>query len=363
MDEGSLLKMCAFHGITGIYESRAEVWKQFAGGKFSLLAERPKHVWAIGISLSADFELGNLLEEFILQRPKNLRILLLDALTSTAVFRDCLESSGADALDAITKNKRRYFAHNVYRQFENALDLLMAHDRYKEFKNSVRFYRHTPLCWMVRADDVLFFQPYTFGSSRQNEEARTIGSEMPIFRIDRKHSERMFRILVDHGNKLWSTSEGSVHATSIRNECKDSILKSIFALRGDWLRSVCYALYKTEMAGGMRQDRRTEARSMGTSMCGRFSYAYKGETVEAEIADYTHDSLALWVRDGLCPRDNETITTKYLPGPPRDGVANDVAQHYIQQFDGKNLVVKVAHAAKNDGSDHASDRRLVLALS
>src|SRR5436305_14695048 len=35
MDQGSLLKMCGLHGITGIYGSRAEVWKQLTEGGLS----------------------------------------------------------------------------------------------------------------------------------------------------------------------------------------------------------------------------------------------------------------------------------------------------------------------------------------
>jgi hypothetical protein len=365
LDEGSLLKACDIHGITAIYESRAEVWKQLAEGPWSLLAERPSKVWAIGISLSADFHLERFLVELIKRKPKETRILLLDALTSTAVFRDCLESSRKDVLDGIAKkDKHRYFAHNVYEQFRKSLNLFVGQTRFKQFENSVRFYRHTPVCWMVRVDDVLFFQPYTFGSSRQYDEARTIGCDMPIFRIDRKQSDKAFHILADHFNKLWSTSDGSVHSTDDRDNCKDEIVSSIFAQRGDWLRSVCDALYETKLVDGMRQDRRTEARGLGTDMCGRFAFHCNGVAVDGGVADYTHASIALWVAGNTpCPMNNAVIRAQYLPGPLRSGVANEVANHYIQRFHDKDMVVRKVYQPKNDGSTHASDRRIVLGFA
>jgi len=367
LDKDSLLKACGTHGITAIYDSRDRVWTELAVGDHCLLAEHPKHVWALGISLSADsFCLEDFLKRFAQRKPSDLKILLLDALSSTALFRDLIESARADAVRMIQHGRNAdspYYAHNIYKKFHEDLDTFTSRALGQPFLQAVRFYRHTPICWMIRVDDVVFFQPYTFGSSRETDEFQTIGSEMPIFRIDRKRGDKTFRVLLDHFNKLWSTSDGSVYAVADRRKRRDRILEAIFDQRGDWLRSVCDTFYKTKLVDGARRDQRTEARRSGTSICGSMEVTWNGTVATGLIADYTHDAFALWVDETkACPSEGQKVHTRCITQIAANSLDDEIAQQYIQRFSDRDFEVRRIDAPKKNGGIRGSFKRVFLRL-
>lgn len=237
-------------GITGVFLSR----KEAEGEVLAAVKKTKQRLWILGIGLSQVFSLPENLRTIEKKigdtRDFDARILLLDALTSTGVFRTLLESS-ADKVKKILYSFRDpvdeflddpYFNEQLYRDFHNAWTRFR--DR-TDIDNIVRFYSHTPTCWLIVADDTAYFQPYTFGAApNSDEDGGPIGPLMPVFRFDAAESARPFKILEDHFEKLWATTNTDLFHLMARNADAQRTLVEIFDRHGYWFRQVHGVLHK-----------------------------------------------------------------------------------------------------------------------
>jgi hypothetical protein len=275
-------------------------------------------VWLLGIGLHdrfdiADEKLIELLKRKMAERPKldedkklDVRILLLDGFRSPAVFRALLESDAETSRAIITADrelpdpKHPYLAHRVFVNFERAYEALAAHP---EFETAVRFYGHTPICWLAIVDDRAYFQPYTFGDISANP---SVGFQMPVTRWEGRTTTLV--ILEDHYNKLWLTSDTDLFLIGTRLKARAETLWTTFRRRegggdksreedrGKWFEHVHGTLHKKEQPG---LDRRTHLRLPCVSMRLEATISWKtpdgeiGEVTKAKPLDFSLEGIRL----------------------------------------------------------------------
>ena len=209
-------------------------------------------VWFLGIAFSSQLKMKDFLYKVHKKSEElnefNYRILVMDALRSPAVFRSFLESEEErvkEMVDPIHNSGNMYLhpyrSTRMFQDFSVTWDLL----RKPVYQKRVKYYAHNPNCWMVIADDVIFYQPYTFGkSSAGADNSACIGSLMPVFKIPASFKGDIYEILEDHYQKLWYSTAIEVSIVTSRFACQDKIISSIFGRRRAWLRFVYTSLYR-----------------------------------------------------------------------------------------------------------------------
>lgn len=245
-------------GLTAIYESRDSGLREDIVADIEGAAER---VWLLGVGLNYTFSIS---DPDVYQRLKrkhdegvDVKVLLLDGLRSPAVFRALMEST-PEMFERIIDTDRSdpfeppgddpYFKHPLYTNFTNVhaqLDWL-------GFEGAVRFYAHSPNCWLVVVDDRIYYQPYTFGDGRV--EAPAAGQRMPVIKFVEPSQPAL--ILKEHFSKLWHTSEFDLFQTSARIMSREIILSKLFELRSGWFRHVYGVLHGGKSPGGERHATR-----------------------------------------------------------------------------------------------------------
>lgn len=233
------------------------------------IRQASERVWLSGVGLDEVINLASLLpliKDKIeateggneATREFDVKLLLLDALRSPALFRTFLEIRD-DEFKAIINTNREptghaddpYFQKTLYQTFYTRYTDL---SNRREFWPAVRFYGHTPLCWLVIIDQNVYFQPYTFGRGETGNSGNPrIGHHMPVFKfqIQDEASTKTFSILSDHFKKLWSTSDTDLFHLGLRIFNRGRILRHIFKTRGKWFQYVYDVLYKS---GADRRD-------------------------------------------------------------------------------------------------------------
>lgn len=254
------------YGLDKIYSSRDECKAEILENLKT--ATKREKIWLLGITFSREFvlegELLNTLREKH-EQDVQVKILAANAIRSIAVFRTFLETS-CDEVQKMVKETggfQRYFDHRFYRKFFDLFDMLRKYARQvQSFQKVVRFYPHSPSCWMVRiGDKVIYYQPYVLGRvedlvvpADKDEDARTIGDLMPVFKfVDA--DKKPFRSLINHFEKLWATSDVDLFHMGARVENKDFRLRRIFKERGPWFEHVVEALW-------VEEDRRAYPRKL-----------------------------------------------------------------------------------------------------
>lgn len=264
-DNLDLLKAVRECNIDYVYPNRrkAEVamMKDIRGAK--------DRTWLLGVGLNVVLDLDKVVPTLIKNKRKkadfDLRILMLDAFRSTAVFRTFLESgsdAGQEMIDYYVQGKQGpsgdnvYFGQQLCRKLESACLMLYGN---KELEDSVKFYAHTPACWLVLTDDKAYFQPYTFGGYPQaleeniehpstSPDPNTIGDLMPVFKFQDGPDSLPFKVIEDHFKKLWATSDTDLFHIQRRQSAKESLVREIFKKRGAWLAQVKGVLYSERRA-------------------------------------------------------------------------------------------------------------------
>jgi hypothetical protein len=237
-------------GLETIYSSRKEIGNEILQN----LREANKRIWLLGITFSRQVVLEEDLLDIIRKKlggQVDVKILLANAVRSLAVFRTLLESSDEDVKRMIRDRDgyKKYFEHRFYLKFLSRVREF--NNISPHFQNAVRFYGHSPSCWMVIVDDkCLYYQPYvlgriedpdTRGDKNKEQEARTIGNLMPVFKfVD--PTKKPFQSLADHFEILWSTSDTDLFLIGARIENKELRLQKIFEERGAWFEYVVSAL-------------------------------------------------------------------------------------------------------------------------
>jgi hypothetical protein len=249
------------YGLEDIYSSRDELQLEI----LNKVREAKKRIWLLAITFSqgvrAEDELLGVIRDKV-RKGVEVRILATNAIRSLAVFRTLLEISSRDVKPMLQGGDgfKHYFDHRFYLKFRQ---LLIHLDQYfRNYQKIVRFYPHGPSCWLFRVDDDLYYQPYVLGridasdfeNNNDQEEALTIGELMPVFKfVD--PDKKPFQALLNHFDKLWSTSDVDMFHMGARVANKEFRLKRIFKERGLWFEHVVEALR-------VPQDRRAYPRKL-----------------------------------------------------------------------------------------------------
>src|SRR2546429_1418177 len=238
------------YGLERIYSSRKDVESEI----LDKVKEAKNEVWLLGITFSRRVVLEEALLREITIKLKagvDVKILVANAIRSLAVFRAFLEGSNEDVKQMMEKEDgySYYFDSRFYTKFQKLITDFNQNSRL--FQKAVRFYGHSPSCWMVRVDSTcLYYQPYilgrienpdTGGDKNKEQEERTIGDLMPVFKFVNP-DKKPFRSLVNHFEKLWSTSDADLFHIGARLANKDFRLQKIFNERGLWFKHIVGAL-------------------------------------------------------------------------------------------------------------------------
>lgn len=290
-------------GIKNIYYSRQDAQKQI----METINTAEDRAWFLGIAFSENIHLNEILSAIdskVNKEKFDFKMLLLDALRSTATFRAFLEST-PDLVEKIVSTNRDnedindpIFDTRLFMDFSNSIGTLNTNIN---ITHAIRFYAHMPMCWLVIIDNTMYFQPYSFGrgkiGTRINPYVETL---MPVFEIKKienqstSESEKpvFFDILEDHFYKLWITSDTDLFHIAARRVSHKCIVKDLFQTRSSWLNHVYRTLY-VKPAG---KDRRRFPRQVYKSDH-LIMISWKKDENEysaiSRILDYSREGLCL----------------------------------------------------------------------
>jgi class 3 adenylate cyclase len=319
-----------------------------------------QRVWLLGVTLSDEVDLKSLMESLGGKvREKDVRILLLDALRSPALFRAFLETrtDTREFKDLVNKTRHRprpnssdddeglddlYYHQAIYSSFEfTNRSLRSALAQNPEFKKAIRYYAHTPLCWLMVIDDTAYYQPYTFGRDKNSDrKSLTIGDQMPVFKVQRETNAHMFAVLEDHFDKLWLTSDSDMFHMGARIADRDRLLYLIFHNRHYWFKTVGAVLKYGE-------DRRAYPRQPCTSTGNIVTIAW--ETPGAEeaakvggtIEDFSWVSVRLALAEKTLPEVGTVVRMEIIPAKPAVRAARYLFHELLRPTNNMFQVVRV----------------------
>lgn len=291
-DSNQLISGAASFGITNIYLTR----KQAQSEIMQKIRAAEHRALFLGVAFSENIrldEIVNAIGNKVNKEGFDFRMLLLDALRSTGTFRAFLESSPEQVKNIVSIN-RDYppvadpiFDTRLFRDFTNSISIL---ENYPDIAHAIRFYAHTPICWLVIIDNKMYFQPYTFGRGKNSSRTNPcIGDLMPLFEIEAQETPGSFDILKDHFDKIWLTSDSDLFHTGARRADKIRIVKEIFQKRSSWLTQVYLTLYKNKVD----IDRRRFPRQLYESNLSSIWITWKNHKTESKIRDSSKEGLCL----------------------------------------------------------------------
>jgi hypothetical protein len=203
-------------------------------------------VWLLGVSLSARMTLSSVLDDLLkhIDLGHDVRLLVIDPLRSPAVFRALLEND-ADTVDAILHKGEEgihtYFQKKLFLEVQKCAGLIQDHD---QLAARAKFYAPNPSCWLVVADDTVFFEPYTFGKCEDAPKGDPcLGEYMPVFKFRKQQGGRPFEILCDHFDKIWRTSDTDIFHFEANQRDAKRIVKKVLDHRRAWFEHVFNALH------------------------------------------------------------------------------------------------------------------------
>ena len=227
-------------GLKKIYNGRGKVTNDVRKD----IDNATQRIWLLGVGLSEKLGLVELLPT-LEQKIKDVdvRILLLHALSIPALVRTFLEITPKAFQSIIASIDRKppsepYFEQQLYRSFRTTTSELNNHTI---FNAAVRFYRHTPICWLVIVDDKAYFQPYTFGRGKTyTPDNLTLGPLMPVFKFHAQPNtdNSTFDILEDHFNKLWITSNTDLLHLGAHMISRGDILRDLYSKHRAWFKLI-----------------------------------------------------------------------------------------------------------------------------
>lgn len=358
-----LFGTAAVCGLTDIYYSRNDTKEHI----YNAVKNAERRLWLLGIAHSEIVQLDDLLssldEKIICGL--DVRILLLDALQETAVFRTLLESTASEATKIINTDRTKikpsdpFFHQRVYSDFVHACNRLRS---FPNVGSNVRFYTHTPNCWLMLVDNTVHFQPYTFGRSpEQNVSNLCIGDNMPVFKFQKQLDVMTFDILKDHFLKMWITSNIDLFHAETRNADRGRIVKDVFDLHSWWFKQIHGVLNQPQdnvvNAIDLRKYPRRPWQWSQPSLSLYQEESKKTITVKS-IHDYSCKGLSLQIEDisGLI---NEQVICLHGNSPPEPFEANYIMDHFfkIKRFmvkrmaDGLQPIVGVQTITKAERDD------------
>ncbi len=329
-----LISTAAICGLTNIYCSRKDTKDHI----YNAVKNAEKRLWLLGIAHSEIVQLDDLLSSLDekITCGLDVKILLLDALQATAVFRTLLECKASEATKIINTDRTRikpsdpFFHQRVYSDFVHACNRLRS---FPNVGSNVRFYTHTPNCWLMVVDNTVHFQPYTFGRSPgQNVSNLCIGDNMPVLKFQKQLDVMTFEILKDHFLKMWVTSNMDLFHAETRNADRGRIVKVLFDKHSWWFKQVHGVLYKPKdnfnNATDLRKFPRRPWRWDQPSLSLYLEDCKKTITITT-IRDYSCNSLAVQIED-ISGLNNEQIVCLQGTSPPEPFEANYIMDHFLK---------------------------------
>lgn len=345
-------------GLMDMFSSRREAREEI----LSAVQKAEKRVWLLGIAFAEAIQLEDILSQ--LGRKKDLldvKIVLLDPLRSTGVFWAFLEASARETLEAINSDRNVHprqdpiFDHRLYSYADNARHTIER----SAFADSVRFYGHSPLCWMVLVDDTAYYQPYTFGRQRQFDDRTTadmsFGDLMPLFKFRKQVNTTTFELLQDHLLKLWSTSDTDSFHMYSRKTNSEAIIKNVFTNRHPWLRHVYFMLNKRD------KDNRKYPRQPCQAKIDSLFASWKGDgqtfKEKVTVLNSSKEGICLQFEDKKkIPPEHTVInveSTEDILFPPAAYIIRTLQKRCHQQFEvkwqHKTLPIVGVYAPKREG--------------
>jgi class 3 adenylate cyclase len=302
-----------------------------------------RRIWMLGVGIAEKFNLIDLLPT--LERKLDnvdVRIMMLHALSIPALFRTFLEITPQSFKSVINSIDRKppaepYFEQQLYRSFRATTSELNNHP---DFRAAVRFYRHTPVCWLVIVDDTAYFQPYTFGRGKEyTPDNLTLGPLMPVFKFQPENGSGAgtFDILQDHFNKLWLTSNTDLLHIGAHMISRGEILRDLYKKHHVWFKHVYGELHNAQGS-----ERRKFARQACISTPPPPTQIEWGtQKVDAKIVDFSRDSLFLELKQGAPPEVGERLTVRIQPVGGYEEAAKHLRKEILDPSGGKFRVTRV----------------------
>ncbi|MDQ3916529.1 MAG: hypothetical protein M3323_14560 [Actinomycetota bacterium] len=293
-------------GLAMVWPSRNDALR---GEVTSAIEKARTRVFLLGVAFQEVIPLKSMLDSIMDKegRDFDFKLLLVDPYRSPAVFRTLLESDQEGVQEILRHDRTQRYGpadplleQRLYTHFNSSFNIVKGYAKNSEvILKGTRFYGHTPTCWMVVADDVVYYQPYSFGRSPRRSDRKRftgIGIDLPVFKFEAGSDTS--DILLDHFQKLWLTSFMMLHSMQRRIEIKDQLIQDVFAQRLHWLKQVAGVLYRKD---GKPRDERHHARqpchASPQSLELRCSTATGEQLVRVRILDYTEDDLSIEVMD------------------------------------------------------------------
>ncbi|MBL8326896.1 MAG: PilZ domain-containing protein [Rubrivivax sp.] len=258
---GLTAKECGLHALyNSRKQARETVEAAVVGGK--------SRIYMLGVAFRETFDVRTIVdvlaEKLKVNPAFDLRILLLNPLTSPAVMRSFLETAPSEVSAIIEHHTNRclgkgpsgspggYTNTNLWGDCFSAFTNL----KHQVFVDRLRFYRRDPTVWMVMVDDRVFVESYTFGQVKEHRAESVnprLGGHMPVLEFRGADTEP-YRILNDHFRRLWQTStDDPLHMGAQYSDADGILDDAIFRVRLPWLTDVGEILSREEKRRYPRQ--------------------------------------------------------------------------------------------------------------
>lgn len=361
-------------GIVNIFKSRKEVQEEVT----KAVLDGKRKIWLLGVGLNEGFDLDAMIP--VLRHKKkdhvDIRIMMLDAFRSTSVFRTFLENdpemiddmiADFDRADGQFTGNETYFTTDLCRKFVSICRKL---ERSHELIADVKFYAHTPICWMVMVDDTVYFQPYVFGAAQQTiggngvkkvgrnrsgpSQPESIGDLMPVFAFKEKASPT-YDILNLHFRRLWSTSDEDLFTMAARLANKSVLVKKIFEQRLPWFKHVRSVLNPHRSHSSGQRTSEDDRRFPRKNCPGRFAVTFKVKTYGIQqpksgvICDYSRNGLSITMSnsgDGLA-MGNVLLVENAGGSLPHDSEQYPIAAFVLNELLGSTHEYEIVHKSDN----------------
>ena len=322
-------------GLTNIYSSRKDV----KGDIYNAIENAEKRVWLLGITLSENVHLDELLPTLNekITGGIDVKLLLLDALQDSAVFRTLLESAAYEAVKIINTNRTNpqstdpFFHQKLYSDFTHACDILQS---YPNVGATVRFYTHAPTCWMMIVDNTAHFQPETFGQSPIKHPSNLcIDANMPVFKFQMQPNGKPFERLEDHFLKLWLTSNVDLFHIEARIADRNRIIKDIFDSQSSWFKHIFEVLHAPNGNMPFTIDRRKFPRQTWEWNQPPLNVCLQDRKtiIRATICNCSREGISLKLEATNLPLNEGQIVTLEGTSPKEPLVANFIVDHFLEK--------------------------------
>lgn len=266
---------------------------------FGNIRKAEKRIWLMGLGDewvdNPDISIVPTLKVKI-ERGVSVKILVLDALRSPALFRALLVERMGGIIPA-ARSGEQPIDIDPYLSSQPVESYLRAFRSLNEpaFYGRVRYFGHMPDCALAIVDDVAYFKPYTFGDVKSGPlRSQRV---MPLFKFEKR--PRTLETLKEHFRKLWLGSDTDLFHTGARIVAKQRILWEIYRKRCSWLEHSYGAIYKSKEVDN-EDDERTYPRLPCATPPEQILVTIKPE--QSEISEISVEEIVNLSRNGICIR-------------------------------------------------------------